>query len=274
MFDTLIHRKLAIPYTLHVEVLRNPRRPKATVVLIHGIGSSTAMWQSTASSLPQNVKVIAVDLLGFGESPKPEWATYDARTQARSLLKTLLVHRIRPGCIYVGHSLGSLVAVQAARLAPRYPSKLILISPPIYRPVKKGLVITQREDVLRGVYSILLKYPKNSKKALLLAKRYYIRRTGSDIPAEINMSTYLLTLESAIINQKTIDHIYDVNTPITIVSGSRDPLIIKNNLDQLSQTSDTIDHKVVKKGGHVIAGAMQVAVSELLEKTLRQYTSR
>lgn len=269
MIEDIIYRRLKTPYTLHSERLQWPKKHRATIVCIHGIGSSTAMWRQFADGMPDDVRIFAVDLLGFGLSPKPGWASYDAAMQAKSLIKTLLINRIPLGSIFIGHSLGSLVAVEVARRVPRYPSNLILVSPPIYKPSRNKRVATQREDVLRGVYKILLKYPKNTEKALLLAKSYYIKKTGLKATPEINITSYLLALETSIINQSTIDHIVDVRAPIQILSGSRDPLVIGKNLSQIATDKHTIEHKIVRKGGHNVVGVMKNELMKLTLDTVR-----
>lgn len=260
MLDDIIHRRLRTPYTLHIEKLRTPKRPRSTIVMIHGIGSSTLMWHKVAQDVPNDVQVIAVDLLGFGKSPYPTWAKYDVATQTRSLIKTLILHRVPLGSIIVGHSLGALVAVELARRFPLYPARLVLVSPPIYKPSRGKVVATQREDILRGVYKILQRYPKNTERALRIAKKYYIKRSGLTVTPGININSYLLTLESAIINQDTIDHITQVRAPITILSGTRDPLVIEKNLQDLALSSHNIRHVSIKKAGHNVVGAMRAAV--------------
>jgi len=269
MYKDLLHHHLRVPYLLHVEELRRPKSAAKTVVLIHGIGSSTAMWRALADDLPDDLRVVAVDLLGFGRSPKPDDGRYDAATQATSLLATLIRYRVPLGAIFVGHSLGSLVAVEAARRFPYYPSALVLISPPIYRPSKGKGVATQREDILRGIYKILQLYPKNTERALLIAKRLYAKRTKAGISKEVNISSFLTSLNASIINQSTIDHIGDIRPPIRIISGSRDPLVISQTLDDIAKTSPTIHHRFVKRGGHNVVGIMHRATRDELASLLQ-----
>lgn len=269
MIDNFIYQRLRTPYTLHSERLKWPKKCRATIVCIHGIGSSTAMWAKFAEEMPDDVRVFAVDLLGFGRSPKPGWSSYDAGTQARSVIKTLLLNRIPLGSVFIGHSLGSLVAVEVARRLPRYPSRLVLVSPPIYKPSRNIRVATQREDILRGVYKVLLKYPKNTEKALIMAKKYYIKRTGQPVAPEVYITSFLLALETSIINQSIIDHITDIRPPISILSGSRDPLVVGKNLSELAQKTDSITHVVVRKGGHNVVGVMRQAVGREIVKALR-----
>ena len=133
LFDVLLHRLLKVPYALHAEVIRSEKQPVATVLFIHGIGNNGHAWDEVIAKLPSDIKIVTVDLLGFGQSPSPSWALYDARTQARSVLATFLKLRLRGPIIIVGHSLGALVAVDIARRYPLIVKSLILCSPPFYQ---------------------------------------------------------------------------------------------------------------------------------------------
>ena len=86
MLDTIIHRWLKVPYALHAEVFASEQKSIATILFIHGIGDKGRAWDEVIAKLLKNLKVVTVDLLGFGQSPSPSWAVYRARTQARSVL--------------------------------------------------------------------------------------------------------------------------------------------------------------------------------------------
>lgn len=268
MFNKFIHKQLKVPYTLHYEVLKNPSHASRTFVLLHGIGSSTRMWYDVAKKMPDDIRVVAVDLLGFGKSSDPGWVKYDARTQANSIIATLLLHRVPLKSVIVGHSLGALVAVELARRFPLYVSSLVLISPPIYKPSRGKVVATQKEDILRGMYKILYRNPGGTERALRLARKYYVKRTGAKVPDNLNVDSFLGALESAVINQSTIDHISDVKVPILMISGNRDPVIVARNLDTLARTNEHIEHVVIKKAGHNVIGVMAAAVVEILSNRL------
>ena len=87
------------------------------VVLIHGITSSSATWVPVMPALAEHAHVIAPDLLGHGESDKPE-ADYSLGALASGLrdLLELLGH---DRATVVGHSLGGGVAMQFALPVPR-----------------------------------------------------------------------------------------------------------------------------------------------------------
>src|SRR5437764_5763869 len=114
MFGKYWHQLLRQPYRLARTVDQGSGR---TVVLLHGIGRSGAVWQHVVEQLDgKPYRLVAYDLLGFGKSPKPDWAEYNVDDHARAVIASLL--QLKPGepVIIVGHSMGSLVAVRVARL--------------------------------------------------------------------------------------------------------------------------------------------------------------
>lgn len=134
MFDRIIHRWLRIPYTLNVHYFCRPDNPKSTILLIHGLGTSWRTWKPLTQYLPKDARIIAIDMLGFGNSPKPDWKSYNVQDQATSIAATLRRESITRLDIVIGHSMGSLAAVELAKKYPKLTQSLILCSPPIYQP--------------------------------------------------------------------------------------------------------------------------------------------
>lgn len=96
------------------------------LVLIHGIGDSSATWADLIPDLARSHTVIAPDLLGHGDSDKPR-ADYSVAAYAngvRDLLTTLDIE----SATLVGHSLGGGVAMQFAYQFPERTERLILVS--------------------------------------------------------------------------------------------------------------------------------------------------
>jgi pimeloyl-ACP methyl ester carboxylesterase len=102
------------------------------VVLLHGYMASSQYWQRVVDDLAQRHRVIALDLLGFGKSPKPSCSKYDYEAQIASIDHTLMTLEVTEPVILVGHSMGSLVALRYARQHQTGVSKLVLTNMPIF----------------------------------------------------------------------------------------------------------------------------------------------
>ena len=261
MFDRLIHRWLRVPYKLYVHDFQAPKQPRATVVLIHGIGSLSEMWQRVVGRrrIDKMTRVLAVDLLGFGNSPRPHWKTYDVKTQVDSLVATLARQKVDGRIILVGHSLGALVAVHAARYYPSLIDSLILCSPPLYHQQGKDRLA---ERQLRALYQKIIDKPALGKViASDFAKKYKLFNPGFLVD-ESNLQIFLDTLDAAIINQKALTEIAELTMPVEIFYGQFDPVIINKNLRKLAKqkhiavTKILASHEIDKRYGQVVAQAI------------------
>lgn len=105
------------------------------VVFLPGLGGTTRYWQGHLETLHQSRRVLLVDLLGFGESPKP-WTRYSVE-QHVAALHHLLKERGR--FTLVGHSMGSLLALAYAAHYPHQVERLVLFSVPYFGSKDKAL---------------------------------------------------------------------------------------------------------------------------------------
>ena len=111
----------------HVITYRVAGDPSLPVLLlVHGITSSSATWLPVIPALAEHAHVIAPDLLGHGESDKPQ-ADYSLGALASGLrdLLELLGHS---HATVVGHSLGGGVAMQFAYQYHDYCDRTVLVS--------------------------------------------------------------------------------------------------------------------------------------------------
>jgi pimeloyl-ACP methyl ester carboxylesterase len=95
------------------------------ILLIHGIGDNSTTWSTVQSKLAQRFTVIAVDLLGHGQSDKPR-ADYSIAAYANGMRDLLSVLDIERATV-VGHSLGGGVAMQFAYQFPQLVERLVLV---------------------------------------------------------------------------------------------------------------------------------------------------
>lgn len=104
------------------------------VLLVHGLGTSSALWRQVApelcASAGGDMLVLAPDLAQLGDSERT-CRRVDLATQARLLLGMLDASGVRR-VLAVGHGLGGAVAVHLAVLAGRRLAGLALLDTPLH----------------------------------------------------------------------------------------------------------------------------------------------
>lgn len=98
------------------------------VVLVHGLGASSAVWRPVADVLAgHGVRVLSPDLLGFGRS-RGTGTHFHLDDQAGAVARLVQQQAAGP-VVLVGHSYGAAVAVAAAGRRPDLFSRLVLVAP-------------------------------------------------------------------------------------------------------------------------------------------------
>lgn len=269
MWQKIIHKYLKIPYTLNTREFQSPKKPNSTIVLLHGIGSSLDMWAPHIKKLPKDARVIGIDLLGFGKSPKPTWGTYSAKLQATSVSATLLKLRVFGDAVIVGHSLGGLVGIELARRYPLMLTSLVLISPPIYAPrANSSRFDFNPKVILRKMHGIMRDNPDATERILRMAGKYYLINPGFKV-SNVNVNSFLASLETAILNQQSYKDILRIKHPTRIITGKLDVLVINDVIKNIVQQKPSITWKSVI-GGHEVTGNVQRASIEAIKSAVNE----
>jgi pimeloyl-ACP methyl ester carboxylesterase len=159
------------------------------LVLIHGLGGRIYNFRYNIPVLSQHLRVVALDLKGFGYSERPAAGDYSLTAQARlvgELMERLGISR----AAVLGHSMGGAIALRLATTCPDKVDKLILVgsappngmvprfaASPSLRPLLRlgtALVLHQprlREEVLRqGFYDPAFLSPEMLEEFRLSAR--------------------------------------------------------------------------------------------------------
>jgi pimeloyl-ACP methyl ester carboxylesterase len=104
--------------------------PKHTALLIHSGGFTSRQWRKLGELLAPHYRVLAPDLLGYGESKWPDGEPFHFRQDL-----DLLESRIDEPAHLVGHSYGGFLALQLALRRPE-----LVRSIAVYDPVAFGVL--------------------------------------------------------------------------------------------------------------------------------------
>jgi pimeloyl-ACP methyl ester carboxylesterase len=206
-------------------------RPGATFVLLHGIGMSHRYFRTLRAGLGAVGTVFALDLPGFGATPKPghalsvaEYAQFTGR-----MLDALDIN----SCVLVGHSMGAQFAVELAVQRPSLVSHLVLIGP---------VVDSRRRTLLQ--------------QGLALARDSIRERPSTNAIvfgdyARCGPRRYLAEL-GAMLEYPTEDRIGSVQAPGLVIRGARDPIAGRQWCRLLANRAQDGRMIEVPRGPHVV----------------------
>ena len=119
------------------------------VVFVHGALNDHSVWTLLARWYAHHgARVLAVDLPGHGRSAGPALPSVEALAD---WLLALLDAASVPAAHLVGHSMGSLIALEAASRAPARAAGLVMIGTAYPMKVSDALLATARDDPARAI---------------------------------------------------------------------------------------------------------------------------
>lgn len=232
----------------------------STVVLLHGIASSSVTFEFVAPIVAERHRTVAIDLLGFGESPAPPDAGYTIEEHVAALHRTIRHLGVRR-FVLVGHSMGALIAARYAATYRAEIERLVLVSPPVYvTPTQIGGSVDRSSmDLYLRLYEFL-----RANKQFTIAAASQLARLAPiknlvDV-SEQNWNAIALSLERTIESQTTVSDLTRVRAPVHLIYGTLDPFLHPAGLRIVEQLRGVTTHRV-QAADHVIRPRMARVVA-------------
>ena len=224
------------------------------IVLLHGIGRTGSVWKHLVNALQDlPVRVVAFDLLGFGDSPKPKWLSYSVDDHVQAVVASIeRLHPEKP-VIVVGHSMGCLVAVRLARQRPDLVAHLVLYEMPLYKGLPNTRLYRLRLNFYTKLYNWILEYEPSSLKGRtpklseIVAHRFF--KLGVD---QTSWQPYVKSLQHTIFEQTTPEDIPNLSMPMDVIYGSFDMLVIRGTVQHVYGEAEKYTQVHTVRAGHRI----------------------
>lgn len=216
-------------YRLPVKIDKGRGEP---LVLLHGLGNTHESWGYVLKHIDfSRWRVIVPDLLGFGDAPKPDDSTYTPRDHADAVLSTLDALGVRRA-VFVGHSMGCLVAIQIATDAPERVASMALFGAPLYRSLPRKhswwQSILHPEGRYFSLFEVVKRNPDAVQKGGALAEELTPFVKGMEITPE-TWPAYKKSLEYTIMQSESYKEARQLVVPTVFVNGVFDFFIIPKN---------------------------------------------
>ncbi len=225
------------------------KKPRLTVVMIHGIASDSSTYTHALRYLEgttslKDVRFVTFDLLGSGESPKSDRFNYDYKDQLEALHNSIERLKAKTPIVLVGHSLGTFIVTRYADTYKRSIKKLILISPPVY---------TAR-DFDNPAFDLGIRMFKD---AVSVKNRKILEEKS------FNNSMNLIVLD-----RKNYDVLANLKTSTTLIYGNMDQLIASFNIPRVVKANPKYISAIQTEGRHGVSRDKYTKLVGILEETL------
>lgn len=267
MFYNFLHKFLKIPVTMRVRYDHClVKKPELTVVFLHGIASSYATWREVLPPLAKDkdlskIRFVALDLIGFGKSEKPDWYGYDYASYRKTLTRTFKKLKIHTPIVLCGHSMGCLIAIDYAANGDHLIDQLILISPPI---IKGNEVAGFQDQVYTKLYGELRNHTA-AKPVSVIAS--FVDALSSFEKRSLNTLAFRKTMDNIILNKENYSTAVNLKVPMEVIHGRFDPLVIGTNLKKVSERNSHF-HLTETFGGHDMTGAKAKKIDKIFKDTM------
>lgn len=200
------------------------------LVLLHGLGNNHKSWSYALEHIDyKKWRVIGVDLLGFGDAPKPDMQ-YTPKDHADAVLATLDELGIDT-VVIAGHSMGCLVAIDIADRHPKRVKHLVLFGAPLYKQKPRSgwwCNLTRAEGLYFALFSVVKKNPDAMKAGGEIIDELIPFVKGMEITEE-TCPAYKKSLAHTIMQYQSYKQAARLKVPSLFVNGLLDFFIIRRN---------------------------------------------
>lgn len=199
---------------------RRAGRPSA--VFVHGAGASSAIWMMTLARVARAAHAIAIDLPGHGPS-SAAGAALDGSggltlARYRDAVGELCGALCLAPSVLVGHSLGALVVIEAARRWPDKVRGLVLCGAGPRLPLDPELAALLRDDPAR-VPPWLADHAL-SPRAKPALKKAFLAAAGDITPADVTRADFRIVEAT-----DATTALEEVLCPIVWIDGADDRIV-------------------------------------------------
>ncbi|MDR5701656.1 alpha/beta fold hydrolase [Agromyces aerolatus] len=197
-----------------VRIAESGGASRPVYVLVHGLGMAHEYWNGLAEALEKTGRVLALDLPGFGDSPKPDEPL--SMSEAGALVGELLRAEGVSRAVLVGHSTGAQVVTETAGQRPELVGAVVLIGPTV-NPRER----TVAKQTMRFLQDISLTNPK-------------VLAVGLKLYAEAGPAWYAANL------RPMIDHRMElalprVQAPTLVVRAEHDAIVPRDWANEIAR---------------------------------------
>jgi len=219
------------------------------IVLLHGFLENQTMWQNLVPELSNKYRVIAIDLLGHGETECLGYvhSMEENAEVVRSILSELRIRK----AVFVGHSMGGYVALAFAEMFPKMVKGLVLLN-----STSKADSEERKANRDRAIKAVKKEYTTFVRLSIsnLFSEENREKMTDEIEKVKIQalktpLQGIVASLEGMKIRKDRESLLHSATLPMLLILGKKDGVL--NYEDNLKQIENTTVKLVTFPDGHM-----------------------
>jgi pimeloyl-ACP methyl ester carboxylesterase len=228
------------------------------LVMVHGVGTTRAVWRHALPHLSAERQVVTLDLPGFGDSP-PAGPGFPL-DEVADLVADEVIDAAAAPVDLLGASLGGAVAVTVARRRPELVRRLILLAPAGFSPrpgavaAPAGLAAAGFMYGRRMIGAPLVGNPLARRALLWGAVHDGGRLSPEDARAMIEASAGAKRVREAVEEVVALDlrpALAELEVPLGLIWGESDRVVPRSALDGILELRPGTPVETISEAGHV-----------------------
>ncbi len=217
------------------------REDLPTLLMVHGAGGRTQMWQSQVRLLGKEINTLAVDLPGHGETPGPGM---DTIVSYAAWIQEMLLSTDMKRPFLMGHSMGGAIVQDAALLCPELLSGIILAATGPRLPVAPQFLEGLRNQFEKTIETIVrYAYAPGADPALVGQGAQLMKEPGSSVVHDDFLACDRFNRENDISR---------INLPCLVICGEEDKLSPPSLSQGLKKAIPGAEIVLVPSAGHMV----------------------
>lgn len=246
---------------IHTTEEGSPNRQKA--ILIHGWSSSSYAMSPLTGLLSQRFSCVAVDLPGYGKSPRLSGPT---TIGAYADLLVDLIEQVSDGpVVLVGHSMGGMIALTIAQRYPEVVERMVLICPTItgqlstminmlISPINMierfaigAFLVSTFEKAYVGLTDRLMRPVSFADRTGITQEEYYRLRADARRPGQgrVRAECFFAMRDHDLSGRFT-----EMEVPALIIWGAEDNTVPLRDAGVVADEWPQADLRIIPKAGH------------------------
>ncbi len=229
------------------------------LVLLHGLATTSVIWDAVLPALSAERRVLTVDLPGFGGS-EPVGPGFELDAVASRIARGLAARGVKGPFDVVGHSLGAGVAVALSAARPRAVRRLVLVAPAgLARLPAAGVTLlsasADRLLAARRRLAPLTDLPWGRRLLLAFAAADGARISPTYARLMVDASSRARRTREALSELGRTDlrpALAGSKIPLGIIWGAEDLTVPSSNARAVTAVRPDADVVIIERAGHVV----------------------